>query len=229
MPREQHPLVRGAMRYLADTYDAENRYWPFIPATVDNAPHAPWWNPEGRVGNVKDQLANPRAEVIGYLFEYPSSSSQDQRDMLLQDALAWLDANGNEIEMHELFCYLRLRQSPGLPETAAVDLQDRLEQIAIKLVSNGAIDVVELWPAPARCRRLAGGAAGRTALGRRRLQPGLYHRTPAERRFVASNLDMGRRLPGILARGRTAVGWRDHARSVVEAAGVCTVGEGMTG
>ncbi len=134
--REQHPIVRGAMRYLADTYDAEFRYWPFIPATVDNAPHAPWWNPEGRVGNYVDQMANPRAEVIGYLFEHPLTSTQDQRTMLLQDALAWLEDNGEKIEMHEYLCYRRLAAAPGLPEAVFTELQERLEQIAIGLVST---------------------------------------------------------------------------------------------
>ncbi len=134
--REQHPLVRGAMRYLADTYDAEHRYWPFIPPTVDNAPHAPWWNPEGRVGNYDDQMANPRAEVIGYLFAYPLTSTQDQRSMLLQEALAWLKDNGEKIEMHEYLCYRRLAAASGLPEAAYTELQERLEEIATGLVST---------------------------------------------------------------------------------------------
>jgi hypothetical protein len=133
--REQHPLVRGAMRYLSDTYDTEHRYWPFIPATVDNAPHAPWWNPEGRVGNYAGQMANPRAQVIGYLFEHPATSTQDLRTMLLQDALDWLDANSDEIEMHEFLCYRRLAAAPGLPEAAEGVLRERLDQIALRLVS----------------------------------------------------------------------------------------------
>jgi hypothetical protein len=133
--REQHPLVRAAMRYLADTYDAAHRYWPFIPPTVDNAPHAPWWNPEGRVGNHADQMANPRAEVIGYLFEHPSTSTQDQRSMLLRDALAWLQANSNTIEMHEYLCYRRLAVAPGLPEAASIDLDQRLQEIAVRLIA----------------------------------------------------------------------------------------------
>src|SRR5688572_15391098 len=40
---EQHPLWRGAIRYLGATYDADKHLWWSVPADVSKAPHAPWW------------------------------------------------------------------------------------------------------------------------------------------------------------------------------------------
>ena len=63
-----HPLVVGAMRYLLDTYDSSALAWPFVPPQVDDAPHAPWWQYDA---DLSQYLANPRAEIVGYLFDYP--------------------------------------------------------------------------------------------------------------------------------------------------------------
>ena len=58
-------LCYAALVYLVDNYHADTVKWPVVPATVDNAP-APWWTYDGDIA----QPSN-RAEIPGYLYEYP--------------------------------------------------------------------------------------------------------------------------------------------------------------
>ena len=44
--------------------------WPIVSQAVDEYPHAPWWNFENTADTFGNFLANPRAEVVGYLHEY---------------------------------------------------------------------------------------------------------------------------------------------------------------
>jgi hypothetical protein len=65
----QNSLVQGAMRYLMDSYEADNKVWPLIPRHNNDFPHAPWWHDDGNLRrNFGQFLANPRAEIVGYLF-----------------------------------------------------------------------------------------------------------------------------------------------------------------
>ena len=41
-------IVQQGIRYFADTFDQSELHWRIIPETADAAPHAPWWNQEGR-------------------------------------------------------------------------------------------------------------------------------------------------------------------------------------
>ena len=65
-----HPMVRGAIRYLLDTYDPDREVWPVVPKAVDDAPHAPWWNHAQTAEAFNGFLANPRAEIVGYFYDY---------------------------------------------------------------------------------------------------------------------------------------------------------------
>jgi hypothetical protein len=39
-----HPVVRSAIAYLLDTFDASSQVWTIVPSEVDDMPHAPWWD-----------------------------------------------------------------------------------------------------------------------------------------------------------------------------------------
>lgn len=55
------PLVDGALRYLATHYDRRQRAWPMVPADLESAPHAPWWELED---DLSGRMINPRAEIV---------------------------------------------------------------------------------------------------------------------------------------------------------------------
>lgn len=117
------PLVQGAIRYLLDTFDGTAAAWPFVPAQVSSAPHAPWWeyNPD-----LSQFLANPRAEIVGYLFDYAELVPAEIREKLLTAVITFLDDLDRDLAMHELLCFIRLVETESLPEDARDHLIERL-------------------------------------------------------------------------------------------------------
>lgn len=128
-------VVKHALRYLDQTYDVDRRYWPSITPAVNDAPHAPWWNygPE-REARWREELVNPRAELIGYLFDYPGVFFKEAPDGLLADAEKVLASLPDPLEMHDLQCYGRLVETRNLPEDARERLLARLRTAAPKVV-----------------------------------------------------------------------------------------------
>jgi len=118
----EHPLVRGALRYLLDQYDLQHGMWSLMPPAVDDAPHAPWlaYDPDWTRSTV-----NPTAEAIGHLLTYGALDICRCVDVL-GVALSHIQAAREPIEMHELLCVLRLADTPGLPEVPARALAERL-------------------------------------------------------------------------------------------------------
>jgi hypothetical protein len=114
---EQHPMWRGAIRYLATTLDADKHLWWSVPADVSKAPHAPWWNPADPGGG--SLTLNPRAEIIGYLFDthtLPDQVAAPIREELLEEVVRELEARPTELERHEIQCAVRMVETQGLPE-----------------------------------------------------------------------------------------------------------------
>lgn len=107
-----HPMVKRACAYVSNTYDATNQIWQIIPPNADDAPHAPWWEYHGKP---EAFLGNPRPEIVGYLYDYAEHFSGELRQTLTAAALDHLGTYGDEIEMHELLCYIRLLETPSLP------------------------------------------------------------------------------------------------------------------
>lgn len=130
-----HPLVQSAIRYLLDSYDPEHQVWPIIPPTADSAPHAPWW---GYSENLADQwggfLANPRAEIVGYLHQYASLVPADLLDRLTIAQIDHLEGAQDEMVMFDLMCYVRLVETPTLPEDVRELTLPRIKKAADRLV-----------------------------------------------------------------------------------------------
>lgn len=129
---EDHPLVRTAMHYLLNVYDSVRKVWPIAPENTQDAPCAPWW--DDPVGF--DWHSNPRPEVVGYFFDYPSFTSHELRAEWLDSVMSYLELLSDEIEMHELYCYLRLIETQTLPELVRVRLLRKLEPVVKKGVST---------------------------------------------------------------------------------------------
>jgi hypothetical protein len=118
-----HPLVRDAMRYLLATYDADRQLWPIIPATANDAPHAPWWLlDEGISERFGSYLANPRAEIVGYLYDYAGLVPSTLRSQLAEAVVLHLRERGETLTGEDIPCYVRLVQTPGLPSEMRMEL-----------------------------------------------------------------------------------------------------------
>ena len=108
-----HPSVIKACGYLVSGYDAEHINWHIIPANVDDAPHAPWWVHDG---DLEKSMSNPRAEIAGYLNEYPQHFPAEMREKVTQSVLDYLYGQPDEMVMFDLFVLypvFRNAKSPG--------------------------------------------------------------------------------------------------------------------
>ena len=137
--QERHPLVRGAMNFLLNHFNKELDYWPIIPANVDDAPHAPWWQPTAAdPASAAQQMANPRAEVVGYVLDYPAYTTAEFRTHLLDAVVGWLEqqqaVTPGEMEMHAFLCYRRLLETPTLPDSSRARLAELLQPIVAQIV-----------------------------------------------------------------------------------------------
>ena len=136
-----HPLVQGAMRYLMNTYDAEYEVWPIIPPTADTAPHAPWW---GYSDDIADSwggfLANPRAEIVGYLHDYAELVPDALRSRLTEAMLAHIENHADGIQMFDLHCYVRLLETKRLPPAVRTSLMNKLGPVVDRLVATDAAE-----------------------------------------------------------------------------------------
>ncbi len=109
---EGHSMVRGAISYLSATIDDESGAWPIIPANADDAPHAPWWVYDG---DMSAHLANPRAEILGYLHTYSRLAPHDLIARLDEAVLSHLKEHAGSMVHHDLLCYVRLAECDSLP------------------------------------------------------------------------------------------------------------------
>lgn len=128
------PLVSGAMEYLVDTFDGDARAWPAVPPEIDDAPHAPWWSykpPE-------DQMINPRAEIVGYMYTWPGFVDVTLRDDLTSDLAALLN-EADELEMHEVLVFDRMLRS-GLPDDVRSELWAPFRALALKAINTDRSD-----------------------------------------------------------------------------------------
>ena len=130
------------MRYLLESYEHQN--WPLIHAGCNDAPHASWWTYRGNwscVGmddsGVPDLIANPGAEILGYLFQHDGGPPSGFIQTIMDPALNRLSA---PLEMHDLQCYVRLFESPSLPGAARDAMLPLLLAHACDLVRIAAPD-----------------------------------------------------------------------------------------
>ncbi len=162
-----HPLVQGAIRYLLATYDADQEVWPIIPESANDAPHAPWWLlDEGVTERFGDYLANPRAEIVGYLYDYAGLVPVTLREQLTAAVVQRLRAHGDALNGEEIPCYVRLTRTETLPADLRSDLVGHLASVVDRVVAKdptrwgeyglAPLDVVERPDSP--FAELLGGA-----------------------------------------------------------------------
>lgn len=122
------PLVAPALRFLSERYSDRN--WQLITEDCNDAPFAPWW----KYASPADTSAftpNPSVEVLSYLITW-CAMGKSTRFALLDRAIDHIASN--ELEMHDLLCYLRLYDNPKLPENYRRELLPHLLSQAFALV-----------------------------------------------------------------------------------------------
>lgn len=126
-----HILVQKGIQYFIATYDESRHVWPIIPPEVNDAPHAPWWNYESSAQTFGQFLVNPRAEILGYLYEFGNEVSTQLLKTLTAVVLEHLTSVSDEMEMHDILCLVRLAETRGLPDN------DKIWAKLAKLAAHG--------------------------------------------------------------------------------------------
>jgi hypothetical protein len=145
----EHPLVQGAIQYLLDNFDPEYNAWPIIPSNANDAPHAPWWRfDQDLADRWGGFLANPRAEILGYLYDYADLVPGDFLTRLSRSVVAHLETLPDDIERHDLACYLRLSETHALPEEAQAAMLPKLTRAVDHAVAKDPLKWREYYLKP---------------------------------------------------------------------------------
>jgi len=127
-----HPLIARAVRYLLDTYDLEDDYWPATYANVNDAPHAFWWHMNGEKPTPPGEgfWPNPSAELVGYLHRYQTLVPPAFLERVTARAEANLHSapliGGEEPQQYSLLCWQRA--APYLPQKMRTAVQETIER-----------------------------------------------------------------------------------------------------
>lgn len=108
-----HPMVRAAVDYLKATMDPVARTWRIVPEATADAPHAPWWHPDGLEERFEDFVLNPKADLVAQLYALCPSSDEPWLDGLAMDVVREVDARSAAgLEMHDLIGVAHLLDAP---------------------------------------------------------------------------------------------------------------------
>lgn len=118
-------MRRNALGYLLQVLDRENGHWRIIPASLVDSPRAPWWQENSRGFSFDDFSLNPSAEILGLVYAYGFVNDADLLDRITRQVIDTISA-ADEMEMHDLYCCLRLLIAPNLPQSVVSQLQDLL-------------------------------------------------------------------------------------------------------
>ena len=131
-----HALVQKGVEYFVATYDESQQVWPIIPPEVAENPYAPWWNYANSAESFGQFLVNPRAEIVGHLHEFSEGVPTKLLKPLAAVVLEHLDSLPNEIEMHDILCFVRLAETEALPNRNKV--WEKLARAAAPRVARNA-------------------------------------------------------------------------------------------
>jgi len=131
------PLVEPAANYLLDQYDVEKRIWPIVPPEVELAPHAPWWTYDGIEQTFDQFLVNPRAQIMGCLYDYIELTPVDLLIPLSDLLLEYIPTLPDELFKNDVLCFLYLEKTIDLPEYLRRGLRFKLmERIQNSIVTD---------------------------------------------------------------------------------------------
>ncbi len=120
------PIVQRAVQYLLESFDTARQVWPIVPAAVEDAPHAWWWNYADIERNFGGFIINPRAALVGFLHRYADLVPPDFLSTITDSVLAHLETMPDDIKMFDFFCYMALAGSSNLPTTAHAQIRTKL-------------------------------------------------------------------------------------------------------
>lgn len=133
------PLVRRAVGYLLDTYDAAERRWWIVAPETEDAPRAPWWTYADIGATFNDCLLNPTAGLAGALWEYRELVPPALLAELTETVLTRLEngaASASGLDRGELTAAELFLEARNLPEAARLRALAAMRRAAARRVEN---------------------------------------------------------------------------------------------
>ena len=133
----QEPIIQVAMQYLLDNYEPDTKVWPIVPTHNNDFPHAPWWHDDGNIRQNFGQFrANPRAEIVGYLFTYNALVPDGFAQEIAHEITVHLQSYTNKVDMHDLACYIATAENPAIPQSLRTQLAPKLNHSLLATVET---------------------------------------------------------------------------------------------
>lgn len=143
------PRVRGAVAYLAATYDRGRPGWQDVPLEVNDHPHAPWWQRgDPRRPGPAEAWGNPDAEAVAAFHAWPELVPDGLREETTALALARLEALAGPPPPYVALCYSRLAATAPPPVAARVAARLRAEASGIAARAAESPEFACFWLAP---------------------------------------------------------------------------------
>jgi len=128
--------VISTMNYIISNYNQTKSTWRLLPEIEENYAHAPWWNQNKLEKTFNFFQENPKVKICGYLFHYPTLSSEKFRYKILNEVLDYLDKRDTEASVDEILNYTRLFNSKNLPLEVKHTVKKKLNQMIITSVES---------------------------------------------------------------------------------------------
>lgn len=125
-------IIENAIKYLVETYQTEDGYWPFTFMDVNEEPHAPWWSTVEIEPPLEAKWSNPNAELVGYMNRYSIHIPKDLLAALNKRAEFNIDSS-EFIEglIYDIICWIRTY--PYLPPPLRIKAKKKIERTLQKI------------------------------------------------------------------------------------------------
>ena len=129
---KRNNMLKGCVGFYESVYDEAKGEFPFLPKSVDEYPHAVWWNYD----SLDDfPFGNPNLEIIGFLYQFKDYLNELDIDALMTKAINYIkEGNLEEASMHTVL--------------SAVRFYDRIDdrpKIKIYAILNDVINTSVTW------------------------------------------------------------------------------------
>jgi hypothetical protein len=129
-----HPMVKGAVQYLLDSYDEKTGVWLVAPPEANESPHAPWMGFGKEVERQWDGfLAKPRGAIVDNLVHYASLVPEEWLAEVSDSLNTYLASIENPPDDDEV----------GLP--AEEQIEQELDDIVKAQCSDGTWPITWSW------------------------------------------------------------------------------------
>lgn len=142
-----HPLVRGAARWLLDSLDPATGRWRILPEAARDFPHAPWWDQrDGALERTFEHFRlNPAGEVLALLWRFAPDASLDG------PSRAFVAAVREGVAPHDVNGHLNavaFAAEPAVPAARRAEVLAVLREVAPARVARTRSDLARYALAP---------------------------------------------------------------------------------